>query len=149
MGEKTVNTVKLTHLGDMRFEARDARGATAVLDSPPEGEGAGLSPMEFLLAALGGCTAMDVVGILRKKRQDVTDYQIEVTGERAQHHPKVYASMQVRHILTGRNLSEEAVRHAIELSEEKYCSAHAMLSRSAPITTSFEIRAEEPSLSTP
>ncbi len=102
-----------------------------------------MSPMEFLLAGLGGCTAMDVISILRKKRQDVTDYRLEVTGERATEHPKVYTSIAVKHVVTGRNISEEAVRHAIDLSVEKYCSAHAMLSKAVPIETSYEIRAEE------
>jgi putative redox protein len=144
MSQKVVNTVELVHAGRLRFNARDDRDATAILDSgPPDGEGAGMSPMEFLLAGLGGCTAMDVIGILRKKRQEITEYRVEVAGERADQHPRVYTSITIRHVITGRNVADAAVRQAIELSEEKYCSAHAMLSKVVPIATTYEIRSAE------
>lgn len=141
---QATNVVDLTLEGGMHFQARDARGATAHLDTaPPEGSGEHLTPMEFLLAGLGGCTAIDVISILRKKRLDVTDYRIQVTGTRADTHPRVYTEITVRHIVTGRNIPEAAVHQAVELSEEKYCSAHAMLSQAAKITTTFEIREAE------
>jgi putative redox protein len=145
-----VNIVKLVLQDRMRFEASDQRGATAMLDAaPPGGEGAGMTPMEFLLAGLGGCTAMDVITILRKQRQVVTDYRLEITGTRAVEHPKPYAAIIIRHTVTGYNISEEAVRRAIELSVEKYCPAHVMLSKAATISTTFEVRSEEPVLATP
>ncbi|HKG22953.1 MAG TPA: OsmC family protein, partial [Blastocatellia bacterium] len=97
------------------------------------------TPMELLLISLGGCTGADVVGILEKKRQKVTGYEVEVRGERRAEHPRIYTSIEVVHKLKGRNLDPKAVAHAIELSETKYCSVSAMLASSAIITTRFEI----------
>ena len=97
------------------------------------------SPMELLLLALGSCTAVDVVSILEKKRQSVTDYRVEVRGERREEHPRAYKRLEVHHIVTGRNISERSVAQAIELSEEKYCSVAATLRPSAEIVSSFEI----------
>lgn len=144
MLQPDVNVVEVVLQDGMRFEAHDARGATASLDAaPPGGEGAGMTPMEFLLVGLGGCTAMDVISILRKKRQEVTDYRVEVSGARAVDHPKPYTDITIHHTVTGYNIAEEAVRHAIELSEEKYCPVHDMLSKAATISTTFEVRSEE------
>ncbi|HVF92095.1 MAG TPA: OsmC family protein [Blastocatellia bacterium] len=97
------------------------------------------TPMELLLISLGGCTGADVIGILEKKRQKVTGYEIEVRGERRAEHPRIYTSIEVVHRLRGRNLDPKSVAHAIELSETKYCSVSAMLASSAAITTRFEI----------
>jgi putative redox protein len=99
--------------------------------------------MEFLLAGLGGCTGMDTISILRKMRQNVTDYRLEVSGVKAPEHPKVYTEIAIRHIYTGHDLSEAAIRHSIELSEEKYCSAYAMLRKAAEISTTFEVRSAD------
>jgi putative redox protein len=101
------------------------------------------SPTELLLLAAGACTATDVASILTKKRQQVTLYIIEVSGERRDEYPRRYTSMKVHHILTGRNLSERAVKQAIELSDTKYCSVAATLRPGVEIQTSFEI-IEEP-----
>ena len=97
------------------------------------------SPMELLLLALGSCTGVDVASILRKKRQDVLDYKIEVSGERREEHPRSYKRLTVHHIVTGRNISEHAVAQAIELSETKYCSVAATLRPTAEIFSTFEI----------
>lgn len=97
------------------------------------------SPMELLLLALGSCTGVDVVSILKKKRQDVTDYRVEVRGQRRDEHPRSYRRMEVHHIVTGRNVSERSVAQAIELSERKYCSVAATLRPTAEIVSSFEI----------
>jgi putative redox protein len=97
------------------------------------------SPMELLLVALGSCTAVDVVSILRKKREQVTDYRVEVSGQRREEHPRSYKRMEVHHIVTGRNISERSVAQAIALSEEKYCSVAATLRPTAEIVSSFEI----------
>jgi putative redox protein len=97
------------------------------------------SPTELLLLAAGACTATDVASILTKKRQQVTQYIIEVSGERRDEYPRKYTSMKVHHILTGRNLSERAVKQAIELSDTKYCSVAATLRPGVEIQTSFEI----------
>jgi putative redox protein len=97
------------------------------------------SPMELLLLALGSCTGVDVVSILRKKRQNVTDYRVEVRGERREEYPRSYKRMEVHHIVTGRNVSERSVAQAIELSERKYCSVAATLRPTAEIVFSFEV----------
>jgi len=101
------------------------------------------SPVELLLVALGACTATDVAGILKKKRQHVTSYVIEVTGTRRDEFPRKYTAMKVHHILTGKSLSPAAVAHAIELSDTKYCSVAATLRPTVEIQSSFEI-IEEP-----
>jgi putative redox protein len=97
------------------------------------------SPMELLLLALGSCTGVDVVSILRKKRLQVTEYRVEVRGDRREEHPRSYKRMEVHHIVTGRNISERSVAQAIALSEEKYCSVAATLRPTAEIVSSFEI----------
>jgi putative redox protein len=97
------------------------------------------SPMELILVALGSCTAVDVVSILRKKRQQVTAYRVEVRGQRRAEHPRSYKRMDVHHIVTGRNVSERAVSQAIAFSEKKYCSVAATLRPTAEIVSTFEI----------
>ena len=101
------------------------------------------SPVELLLVALGSCTATDVAGILAKKRQHVTSYIVEVSGQRRDENPRSYTSMKVHHILTGRSISPKAVAHAIELSETKYCSVAATLRPTVEIQSSFEIIEEQ------
>jgi putative redox protein len=95
--------------------------------------------VELLLVALGSCTAIDVIGILVKKRQKVSSYTVEVSGERRDEYPRRYESMTVHHVLTGRNISETAVAQAIELSESKYCSVAATLRPTVEIHSTFEI----------
>lgn len=101
------------------------------------------TPMELLLLALGSCTGVDVISILKKKRQQVTDYRIEVSGERRDEFPKSYTRLHVKHIVRGRGVTEQAVASAIELSETKYCSVAATLRGSAEIITSYEIVEED------
>ncbi len=97
------------------------------------------SPMELLLLALGSCTGVDVVSILKKKRQNVTAYRVEVRGQRREDHPRSFKRMEVHHIVTGRNISEQSVAQAIELSEQKYCSVAATLRPTAEIVSSYEV----------
>lgn len=97
------------------------------------------TPMELLLVALGSCTAVDVISILKKKREEVTDYRVEVSGERRSEHPRSYSRMKVHHVVTGRGVSDKAVAQAIELSETKYCSVAATLRPTAEIVSTFEI----------
>jgi putative redox protein len=97
------------------------------------------SPVELLLVALGSCTAVDVVGILAKKRQKVTGYKVEVSGERREEHPRSYKLMKVHHIVKGSNIAAHAVAQAIELSENKYCSVAATLRPTVEIHSTFEI----------
>lgn len=100
------------------------------------------TPIELLLVALGGCTAVDVVSILQKKREDVKDYRVEVHGKRRDDHPRSFSRIEVHHIVTGRNISEKSVAQAIELSETKYCSVAATLRPTAEIFSTFEIIAQ-------
>ena len=97
------------------------------------------TPMEILLIAVGGCMASDVVDILRKKRERVTDYKVEVTGERREDFPRSFKSIRLHHILTGESLSDRAVKQAIELSDSKYCSVSATLRPTAEISVTYEI----------
>ena len=106
------------------------------------GKDQGPTPMELMLMGTAGCTAMDVISILRKKRQDVTAYAVHIHGIRASTHPMVFTSITIEHVVSGHHVSEEAVAHAIELSVTKYCGAHAMLSKTATITTSYRILEE-------
>ena len=97
------------------------------------------SPMELLLLALGSCTAVDVASILKKKRQRVTGYRIEVRGTRRQEHPRRYEKIEVHHMVTGRNISEHSIAQAIELSETKYCSVAATFRPTVEIVSTYEI----------
>jgi putative redox protein len=105
--------------------------------------GSAATPMELLLIALGSCTGVDVISILKKKRQQVSSYSIEVHGDRREEHPRSYTRLYVKHIVRGRGVSDQAVRSAIELSETKYCSVAATLRGSAEIVTSYEIVEED------
>ncbi len=97
------------------------------------------TPIELLLIAVGGCMASDVVDILRKKRQIVSDYKVKVVGERREDFPRSFKSIKLHHILTGESLSENAVKQAIELADSKYCSVAATLRPTAEISVTFEV----------
>lgn len=113
-----------------------------VIDGSPKigGRDLGPRPMELVLAGLGGCTAMDVISILRKARQDVTDCVIEVEAERADAVPAVFTRIHLRYIVTGNDLKESAVERAVNLSATKYCSVSKMLSATVEITHDYEVR---------
>ncbi len=113
-------------------------GHALTLDTNHE-RNAAPTPMELLLLALGSCTGVDVISILQKKREPVTDYRVEVRGERREDHPRSYERLEVHHIVQGRNISEKSVVQAIELSEAKYCSVAATLRPTAEIVSSYEI----------
>ena len=132
-------------VSDDLFVGTTPSGHAMVLDTDHKRSSAP-SPVELLLVALGSCTATDVVSILAKKRQHVTSYIIEVSGERRDEYPRKYTSMRVHHILTGRSISPKAVAHAIELSDTKYCSVAATLRPTVEIQSSFEIIEESPDL---
>lgn len=97
------------------------------------------TPVELLLVSVAACTAVDVVSVLKKKRQAVTDYRVEITGERREEHPRAFTKMHIHHIVYGHDVSEQALAHAIELSDTKYCSVAATVRPTVEITTSFEI----------
>lgn len=103
------------------------------------GAGDGVVPMEMILMGLGGCTAMDVISILEKKRVNVTDFEIQLHADRATEHPKVFTDITIEYIIKGKNIDPAAVARAVELSENKYCPGMAMLRKAANITTSYRI----------
>ncbi|GAB4436239.1 MAG: OsmC family protein [Anaerolineae bacterium] len=127
--------------GNMKFEGSAQTGFTLPLDAAPGhgGENSGFRPMELTLISLAGCTAMDVLSILQKKRQEVTDFAVRVYAERAEEHPKVYTDIVVEYVVTGRGIDPAAVERAIELSETKYCPAQAMIRPTAKIRHTYHI----------
>ncbi len=135
-----MSSARVRWVDGMQFVAEGGTGHAIVLDGDPSvgGRNTGSRPMELLLMGLAGCTAMDVVFILRRKRQKFTGVEVYVTGERADTHPKVYTKIHVEYIIYG-DVDDKAARQAIELSEEKYCSASAMLKKTAEVTWSYRI----------
>ena len=123
------------------FLGESGSGHAVVMDGPPEngGRDLGVRPMEMLLIGMGGCTSFDVVMILKRARQAVTDCVVEVSAERADEIPKVFTSIHVHFIVTGHGLSERPVARAVQLSPQKYCSASIMLGKAADITHDYEI----------
>jgi putative redox protein len=141
MAENVAVKLNLTDLAGMAFEGETPTGHKILLDAAEEigGHNLGPRPAHALLVCLGGCTGMDVISILRKMRQPVTGYQIEVTGERAEENPKKYLRITVKHIITG-GVAADKLAHAIELSDQTYCSVAATLRGVAEIITEYEIR---------
>ena len=127
----------------MAFVAETGSGHFITMDGAPDGGGRNLAPrpMETVLAGTGGCTAYDVVLILKRGRFDVTGCQIKLTSQRSPVDPKVFTSVHMHFVVSGRQLTELAVQRAVQLSHEKYCSASIMMAKTANITTSFEVRA--------
>ena len=136
-----IRTARLRYAGCEAFVAESQSGHAMVtsfghpLSAP--------SPMELLLIGLGGCTGADVVGILEKKRQRISNYEIEVRAERRAEHPRVYTRIEVIHRVAGKSIDPKAVAHAVELSETKYCSVSAMLRASAELSMRYEVQDEE------
>ena len=134
------NTYKATvrYAGDGYFIGTTPTGIPQLMDSKGDRHAAA-TPLEMLLVSVAGCTAFDVQSILEKKRQDVTGYDVEITGTRAETHPRKFTAFHINHIVHGRNVSEKAVADAIKLSDETYCSVAATVRPTAEITTSYEI----------
>jgi putative redox protein len=128
----------------MSFLAEAGSGHAVVLDGAPEygGRNIGIRPMEMLLMGLAGCTAFDVVNILRRGREPVTDCVVEVDADRASEDPKVFTEIRVLYRVSGRGLSRQKVERAVSLSKEKYCSASIMLGATAAITATIEVADE-------
>jgi len=128
---------------DSLFVGESGSGHCVVMDGPPEsgGQNLGIRPMEMLLVGMGGCTAFDVVHILRKGRHPVQRCEVTLDAERAETDPKVFTRIHVHFVISGNGLNEAAVQRAIELSAEKYCSAAIMLGKTAAITHDYEILA--------
>ncbi len=130
-----MKTTTVRWIEDMTFAAETGSGHTVVMDGKT---GAGPSPMELLLVGMAGCTAVDVVSILKKQRQSFQALEVRVQGKRADSHPKVYTHITVEYIVRG-DVSEEKLQRAIALSQEKYCSASIMLGKTAQIETRYAI----------
>lgn len=128
-------------IGDVGFEGSADSGHTVAMDGPPDhgGKNRGCRPMELVLIGMGGCTSFDVIHILKKSRQDVTDCVAQIDAERADTDPKVFTKIHIHFVVTGRKLDPKRVDNAIRLSAEKYCSASIMLGKTAAITHDFEI----------
>ena len=127
--------------GNAAFIGRASSGHTVVMDGPAEGGGRNLGPrpMEMLILGMGACSTYDVVSILKKSRQEITDCEIKITSQRADSDPKVFTDIQLHFTVSGHNLKQKQVERAIKLSAEKYCSASIMLGATANITHDFEI----------
>jgi putative redox protein len=132
--------VKWTH--DMMFVGETASGHAVVMDAAPDigGRNLGPRPMELLLLSLGGCSSIDVVLILQRSREAVTDCDVELEATRAETDPKVFTEIKLHFIVTGNHLDPKKVERAIKLSHEKYCSASAMLGATAKLSFDFEVR---------
>ncbi|MGE0557061.1 MAG: OsmC family protein [Burkholderiales bacterium] len=132
---------RIKWIENVSFVAESGSGHALVIDGAPEGGGRDLGPrpMEVVLMGTGGCTAYDVMHILRKSRAPVTDCVLEIEAERAAEDPKVFTKIHFHFIVTGRDLKPAMVERAVQLSAEKYCSASIMLGKTAAITHDFEI----------
>ena len=126
---------------NVMFIGQSGSGHSVVIDGPPDagGENAGIRPMELMLVGLGACTSFDVVTILKKSRQDVTDCHAELEAERADEVPQVFTRIHVHFVVSGHNLKSKQVERAVSLSADKYCSASIMMAKTAHITHDFEI----------
>lgn len=133
---------KVVWIDDFQFMGVSPSGHGIVLDSP-EKTSYGPSPMELVLIALGGCTGMDVISILEKMRKEVKKFEVVCEGERVEGHPRVYKKIKVHYLIEGKDIDEESVKRAIELSKEKYCSVSAMLSNSVEIIYTYEIKEDK------
>ncbi|MEW6068004.1 MAG: OsmC family protein [Nitrospirota bacterium] len=132
---------KVTYVKGLQFVGETSSGHAMVMDSHPEfgGHNTGPSPMELLLLGIGGCSGMDIVSILKKKRQELTGLEVILKGEQAENHPKKFTRINLELIIRGKNISEDAVERAIDLSMNKYCSVKATIEGSAKINFSYRV----------
>jgi putative redox protein len=132
---------RIKWIQDVMFLGESGSGHSAVMDGAPEagGRNLGFRPMEMVLLGLGGCSAFDVMMILKRGREQVTDCVVELDAQRAETDPKVFTKIEMRYVVTGRSLDRKKVERAVSLSAEKYCSASAIMAKTAEITHSIEI----------
>jgi putative redox protein len=130
------NTAKVTWVDGALFVAEAGSGHTFTMDGSPDvgGRNLGSRPMEVMLMGMGGCTAIDVVSMLKKQRQDIEGVEVSLVGERAGEHPMVYTEVKLVYTVRGRKLNRALVERAVSLSDEKYCSATAMFKKSAKVS---------------
>jgi putative redox protein len=136
---------KVNWQGNLKFTGTADSGNNVTMDAEGQVGGAreGIRPMEMIALGLAGCTAMDVISILQKKRQDVTHFEVTMDAPRSEEHPKVFTSAEITYEITGKNIDEAAVLRAIELSATRYCPAQAMLGQVFPIDLRYEIYEDE------
>lgn len=127
--------------GNMNFTGKTNSDFPISLGTPTSPNHA--TPMELILVGLAGCTAMDVISILEKKRQEVTGLEVRVDSDRSENHPRVFTNAVITYIVSGKNIEEDAVLRAVELSVTKYCSVHAMLEQAFPMDAHYEIYEDE------
>jgi putative redox protein len=141
MREVVAMKARVKWVEDVTFVGESGSGHAVVMDGPPEngGRNLGVRPMEMLLLGMGGCTAFDVMLILKRSRQPVTDCVVELEAERAEETPKVFIRIHAHFVVTGQGLSDKQVQRAIQLSAEKYCSASIMLGKAVEITHDYKI----------
>jgi len=134
-------TAKVKWIDDYKFVGESGSGHAIVMDASPEAGKVrvGMTPMEMLLVGAGACSGMDIASILRKKRQQIYSIEVNVSGEKAENYPQKFTSIQIEFSVTGKDLSEDAVKKAVELSMEKYCSVKATLEGSAQISYKYKI----------
>lgn len=129
----------------MHFTATAESGYSVSLDAPaPFGQGAGFTPMELILVGLAGCGAMDVLAVLRDKRQQVSHLDVRVRGQRRERLPSVFTTINLEYIVWGEDVSPEVVRYAIDLAATRYCPVWAMLEKSTTITSTFRVLSDAP-----
>ncbi len=133
--------VEVKWVDGLRFIADGTSGHSIVMDGDHEVGGSDTAPRptELVLMGLGGCTGMDVISILKKKKQNVTGFELNIVGKRAENHPKKFTEITIEYIVKGRNISEEAVKRSVELSMNKYCSVKATLEGVANISYTYKI----------
>jgi putative redox protein len=136
-----MDTVRAKWNGKRRFIAWDEAGHGVVMDATAEhkGEGTGARPLEILLYSLAGCTGIDIVSILEKQRQDVTDFELVVSAEQREERPRRYERVHIQYIVTGHDVKPSAVERAVSLSEEKYCSVSAMFDPAIEVTSEYRV----------
>jgi len=137
-------SMEIKQIDGLSLVAKGKSGHWTVMDTRSEvgGHEGATAPMELILMGLGGCTSMDVISILKKMKAPLKDYSMEIFSERAEEHPKVFTKIHIKYIFYGTGIKEEQVKKAIKLSEDRYCSASAMLKKAVDITNEYEIREE-------
>jgi putative redox protein len=132
---------KVKYIDGLQFVGQADSGHAIVMDGDADGEGknTGLRPMELLLIGIGGCSGMDIVSILKKKREKVSDVEINVSGKKAEDYPQKFTDIDIEFVVKGKNLSEAAVKRAVQLSMDKYCSVKATLEGTAKVTYKYLI----------
>jgi len=136
-----MSKAKITYVNGMQFVGEADSGHAIIMDAAPEagGKNTGFRPMELLLVGIGSCSGMDIVSILKKKKQTISGFEINVNGQKAESYPQKFTGIDIEFIIKGKNISEEAVKRAVQLSMEKYCSVKATIEGSANINYAYKI----------